>query len=174
MCMIYGLLLLYLCVCMYPHIIEVKRVCGVYQYIFSCEESMCWVWIVWFSQQSGQHSVDPQMVSEGFRLDYDIETVMESHRFHQSFQIETSSLWRWWGSPKSSRRPVRWSILRGKKKRRWNSVITYPVDIWKELEVRQRWHSGHHQEFGDQRWRRRTTWMDNVLSMFRLCQKVSS
>ena len=37
--MIYALLLLYLCVCMCPHIIEVKRVYGVYQYIFSCEES---------------------------------------------------------------------------------------------------------------------------------------
>jgi hypothetical protein len=37
--MIYVLLLLYLCVCMCPHIIEVKGVCGVYQYIFSCEDA---------------------------------------------------------------------------------------------------------------------------------------
>ena len=40
--MIYALLLLYLCcVCMCLYIIEVKRVYDEYQYIFSCEESMC-------------------------------------------------------------------------------------------------------------------------------------
>jgi hypothetical protein len=37
--MIYALLSLYLCVCMCPHIIEMKRVYDVYQYIFSREES---------------------------------------------------------------------------------------------------------------------------------------
>ena len=55
MCMIYALLLLYLCVCMYPHIIEAKGVYGVYQYIFSCEESMCWVCII-YSPSTPPHS----------------------------------------------------------------------------------------------------------------------
>ena len=32
---------------MYPHIIEVKRLYDVYQYIFSCEESMCWTCIIY-------------------------------------------------------------------------------------------------------------------------------
>ncbi len=47
-CLWYSLRLVayYLCVCMCPHIIEVKRVYGVHQYIFSCEESTCWACIV--------------------------------------------------------------------------------------------------------------------------------
>jgi hypothetical protein len=34
-------------VCMCPHILEVKRVYDVYQYIFSGEESMCWSCIIY-------------------------------------------------------------------------------------------------------------------------------
>ena len=46
-CMIYALLLLYLCVCVCPHILELNRVYDVYQYIFSGEGSMCWKYIIY-------------------------------------------------------------------------------------------------------------------------------
>ncbi len=46
-CMIYALLSLYLFVFICPHIMEVNAVHEVRQYIFSCEESMCWVFIIY-------------------------------------------------------------------------------------------------------------------------------
>jgi len=35
------------CVCVRPHIIEVKRVYDMCQHIFSSEESMCWSFIIY-------------------------------------------------------------------------------------------------------------------------------
>ena len=53
--MIYVLLLLYICVCMCPYIIEVKRVYDVYQYMFSKRESIRWVSII-YSLSTPPHS----------------------------------------------------------------------------------------------------------------------
>ena len=43
------------CVCVYPHIIEVKRVYDMCQHIFSSEESMCWSFII-YSLSTPPHS----------------------------------------------------------------------------------------------------------------------
>jgi len=43
------------CVCVRPHIIEVKRVYDMCQHIFSSEESMCWSFII-YSLSTPPHS----------------------------------------------------------------------------------------------------------------------